>query len=102
LPVKVVSQALEDPQIDPLLKQWIFRGLVMPENDAAPETEDNILNSFKELSAPLTRERVHSEIARLEERIRSLPSGDPLTVDLLKKVQELRFSLENRAPLARV
>ncbi len=102
LPVSLVSQALENTQVDPLLKQWIFRGLVLPETESLEGSDDKVLNLFKELSTPLVRERVRSEIARLEEQIRDLPNDDQLTLELLKKVQDLRFSLENRGHLTRV
>ncbi len=96
--VSYVAKKLEDSSLEPLLRQWIFRGMVAP--DEGPEKSsaeaDKALNSFRELGLGLRRERVRVEISRLESEIRSLREDDPRTMEVLSEIQKLRFCLEDR------
>lgn len=101
LSIKVVQEALESQDgvqnvAEPLLRQWLFRGLVSPEGSEGAENMDKALISFKELAYSLNKEKVHAEMAQLEHRLRVQTSEDE-SMEILKRIQWLRISLENRA-----
>lgn len=101
LPLKVVEEALEQETLEavgaePLLRQWLFRGLVAPEGSEGSENVDKVLISFRELAYSLKKEKTHAEIARLEHRLRS-SSSDESSLEILQKIQMLRISLENKS-----
>jgi DNA primase len=93
-----LARKLEDPNLEPLLRNWIFRGMVSPDEGPEKNTPeaDNVLNSFRELSQGLRRVRVHVEISRLETEVRSLREDDPRMIEVLGEIQKLRFCLEDR------
>ena len=85
---------LEKLDAEPLLKTWIQKGLVLRDDPEVSQNEAKVLISFNEISSILVRERVHSDIARVQAQIRKLGSTSPETPGLLQKVQQLRFQLE--------
>jgi DNA primase len=95
--VSFLARKLEDDKLDPLLKHWIFRGMVAPdEGSTSLAGSDKVLNSFRELSISLKRERIRAEISQIESEIRSLRENDPRTMNLLSEIQKLRFCLEEQ------
>ena len=96
-PIKIsrVSQELEQSQLDPLLQQWLYRGLVSPEAWESAESSDKALISFRELAYSLKKEKAHAEIARLEQQLRSRPNEEE-AIEVLSRIQMLRMNLENR------
>lgn len=101
LPLKVVEDSLggQDEGVivqEPLLKQWLFRGLVAPEGVERAENVDKALISFRELAYSLKKEKTHAEIAVLEHGLRA-SSSDESSVEILQKIQMLRISLENKS-----
>ena len=78
-----------------LLRSWIQQGLVLRDGPDSAMDPSKALTSFREISSILLREKVFSEIARLQAEIRSAHPGSPRTPQLLQRVQELRISLEN-------
>ncbi|MEO5666910.1 MAG: DNA primase [Bdellovibrionota bacterium] len=97
-PVKIdhVSQQIEAGDLDPLLQQWLYRGLVSPESFESTENADKALISFRELAYSLKKEKAHAEIARLEQQLRSRPNEEE-AMDVLSRIQMLRLSLEKRS-----
>jgi DNA primase len=96
LKISFVSLPLEQSQLDPLLQQWLYRGLVSPEGFESVENADKALISFKELAYSLKKEKAHAEIARLEQQLRSRPNEEE-ALEVLSRIQRLRLSLENRS-----
>lgn len=97
-PIRVahVTEQLQQNQLDPLLQQWLYRGLVSPEGFETTENSDKALISFRELSYSLKKEKAHAEIARLEQQLRSRPNEEE-ALEVLSRIQMLRLSLENKA-----
>ena len=96
--VSYLARKLEDEKVDPLLKHWIFRGMVAPDEGSivGVQDSDKSLNSFKELASGLRRERIRSEISMLDSELRTLRENDPKMMTLLTEIQNLRFRLEER------
>lgn len=78
-----------------VLRQWVLKGLVDP-GYSTMEDKAKILISFNEFAAILDREKVNSEIAKIQADIRSTSTDAEKTAQLLQKVQDLRMSLEKR------
>jgi DNA primase catalytic core len=97
--VSFLARKLEDEKAEPLLKHWIFRGLVAPDEGSivGVQDADKSLNSFKELAIGLKRERIRSEISQLDSELRTLWENDPKMMTLLSEIQKLRFCLEDRS-----
>jgi len=95
LKISTMTQELESGSLDPLLQQWLYRGLVSPEGVESAENSDKALISFRELAYSLRREKTHAEIARLQQQLHSRPNEED-AIDVLSRIQMLRLSLENR------
>lgn len=82
-------------QDDSLLRSWMLRGLVAPEERGERNTADKALISFGELAYSLKKEKTQVQIARIEQELRR-PLTEARTIELLQQVQQLRIKLENR------
>jgi DNA primase catalytic core len=90
-----VSSWLNREGLDDHLRRWILKGLVPPESGLL-EDDIKILNSFVEFSNHLFKEKVRSEIAKLQNQLRALKGDELGTAQILQRVQALRLSLERR------
>ncbi len=93
--LELIKSLAELEGVDPLLRRWLYRGMVAPERSKEAISKDKALISFRELSYSLRKEKTQVEIARIEQEIRK-SSDDMMTVGLLQKVQTLKINLENK------